>query len=47
MKILLDTRVWGGTKYDLQAAGHDVIWGILQQGAIVTASADRIRVRTA
>ena len=26
MKILLDTCVWGGTKKDLEAFGHDVIW---------------------
>jgi predicted nuclease of predicted toxin-antitoxin system len=26
MKILLDTCVWGGVKYDLIATGHDVIW---------------------
>ncbi len=26
MKVLLDTCVWGGTKGDLQVAGHDVLW---------------------
>jgi predicted nuclease of predicted toxin-antitoxin system len=26
MKLLLDTCVWGGTKAELQAAGHDVLW---------------------
>ena len=26
MKVLLDTCVWGGTKNDLESAGHDVIW---------------------
>jgi len=26
VKVLLDTCVWGGTKADLQAEGHDVIW---------------------
>ena len=26
MKVLLDTCVWGGTKADLLAIGHDAIW---------------------
>lgn len=26
MKVLLDTCVWGGTKEDLLAVGHDVLW---------------------
>ena len=26
MKILLDTCVWGGTRKDLEAVGHDVVW---------------------
>ncbi|MFZ5819243.1 MAG: DUF5615 family PIN-like protein [Chloroflexota bacterium] len=26
MKILLDTCVWGGVRYVLESAGHDVIW---------------------
>ena len=26
MNLLLDTCVWGGTKADLQTAGHDVLW---------------------
>jgi len=26
VKVLLDTCVWGGTKKNLQDAGHDVIW---------------------
>jgi predicted nuclease of predicted toxin-antitoxin system len=26
MKLLLDTCVWGGTKTELQTAGHDVFW---------------------
>jgi predicted nuclease of predicted toxin-antitoxin system len=27
MKLLLDTCVWGGAQKELEAAGHDVIWG--------------------
>lgn len=27
MKLLLDTCVWGGARQELEAAGHDVIWG--------------------
>ena len=26
MKLLLDSCVWGGTRADLQARGHDVSW---------------------
>ncbi len=26
MKVLLDTCVWGGTRSDLEKAGHDVVW---------------------
>ena len=26
MKILLDTCVWGGARFDLESAGHDVVW---------------------
>lgn len=26
MRVLLDTCVWGGTRKQLQDAGHDVIW---------------------
>jgi predicted nuclease of predicted toxin-antitoxin system len=26
VKVLLDTCVWGGTRGDLEKAGHDVIW---------------------
>jgi predicted nuclease of predicted toxin-antitoxin system len=26
VKILLDTCVWGGTRTELAAAGHDVVW---------------------
>ena len=26
MKLLLDSCVWGGSKADLVAAGHDVVW---------------------
>jgi predicted nuclease of predicted toxin-antitoxin system len=27
MKLLLDTCVWGKAKAELEAAGHDVVWG--------------------
>jgi hypothetical protein len=26
LRLLLDTCVWGGTKKELVAAGHDVVW---------------------
>jgi predicted nuclease of predicted toxin-antitoxin system len=26
MKLLLDTCVWGGTRQELEVAGHDVVW---------------------
>ena len=26
MKLLLDTRVWGGACQELESAGHDVVW---------------------
>lgn len=26
MRLLLDTCVWGGTRGELEAAGHDVVW---------------------
>jgi len=26
MKVLLDTCIWGGAKYVLIEAGHDVVW---------------------
>jgi predicted nuclease of predicted toxin-antitoxin system len=26
MKILLDTCVWGGSRQQLEIAGHDAIW---------------------
>lgn len=26
MKVLLDTCVWGGSKAELEGAGHDVVW---------------------
>jgi predicted nuclease of predicted toxin-antitoxin system len=26
MKLLLDSCVWGGTRAELEAAGHDVVW---------------------
>ncbi len=27
MKVLLDTCVWGKAKAELEASGHDVVWG--------------------
>jgi predicted nuclease of predicted toxin-antitoxin system len=27
MKLLLDTCVWGKAKAELEASGHDVVWG--------------------
>lgn len=26
MKVLLDTCVWGGARFVVESAGHDVIW---------------------
>jgi predicted nuclease of predicted toxin-antitoxin system len=26
VKVLLDSRVWGGAKTELQRLGHDVVW---------------------
>lgn len=26
MKLLLDTRIWGRAREELEVAGHDVVW---------------------